>query len=115
MLSVRLAATIHKFLRGAPTNRLIALLRTQRGMNWAMPSSLALVPIYLFLASMATTLIERGGPGWLNLVVLTCIWNAIKFAALGLVSPCLLVRRWVIARLDGSNVERKGPTVLVGR
>ncbi|CUR54364.1 hypothetical protein [Nocardioides sp.] len=92
-LSVRLAATIHNLLRAAPTNRLISVLRTPRGLNWALPTSLALVPIYVFLASMATTLLESGGPGWVNLVVLTCIWNAIKFAGLALLSPCLLVRR----------------------
>lgn len=52
----------------------------------------ALPPIYLFAAAITTAVIDDGGPGWLNLVALPCIWNAMKFAWMGLVSPLMLLR-----------------------
>ena len=47
---------------------------------------------YLAIAFWCTTLIENGAPGWLHLVVLLCIWNALKMMAIGPVSVVLLVR-----------------------
>lgn len=92
LLSVRLAATIHNVLRTyAPTNVLLDWLRTRRGLNWAIPVALVLVPAYLFGASIATTVIEDGGPGWLNILVLLFVWNAIKFALMVPVSAVLLL------------------------
>ncbi len=90
VLSVRLAATIHYYLQAfAPTNILLRRLRTRGGLKWAIPAGLLLVPTYLFAAAIATAVIGDGGPGWLNLVVLTCIWNAIKFASMGILCPIL--------------------------
>lgn len=37
-------------------------------------------------------LIEDGGPGWLNIPVLLCCWNALKFTIVGPVSVVLLLR-----------------------
>ncbi|NYE93882.1 hypothetical protein FHU41_000103 [Psychromicrobium silvestre] len=47
---------------------------------------------YLLGASICTNLIERDGPGWLNLLVLLFIWNALKFLIMGPVSLVLLAR-----------------------
>ncbi|MCC5675455.1 hypothetical protein JNE43_11685 [Kocuria rhizophila] len=47
---------------------------------------------YLLLAKLCTTLLADGGPGWLNLVVLVCVWNSFKFLITGPVSVVLLVR-----------------------
>ena len=93
VLSVRLAATIHYYLQAfAPTNILLRHLRTRGGLKWAIPAGLLLVPTYLFAAAIiTTTVIDDGGPGWLNLVVLTCIWNAIRVSCIGGLSPILLV------------------------
>lgn len=33
---------------------------------------------YLYAASICTTILDNGGPGWLNLLVLLSIWNALK-------------------------------------
>lgn len=89
MLSVRLASTIHYYLQAfAPTNILLRRLRTRGGLKWAIPAALLLVPTYLFAAAVTTAVIADGGPGWLNLVALTCIWNAMKFGV-G-VSVCLI-------------------------
>jgi hypothetical protein len=93
-LSLRLAATIQGFLSTyMPTNILVRHLRTHLGPGRAIPAALVLVPAYLFAASMATTLIERSGPGWLNLLALTCIWNAMKFAAVAAVGFASLAKR----------------------
>ncbi|WP_424441929.1 hypothetical protein [Microbacterium sp.] len=47
---------------------------------------------YLLAASICTNLIADSGPGWLNLIVLLGVWNAIKFLVMGPVCLVLLVR-----------------------
>ncbi len=47
---------------------------------------------YLLAASICTNLLADGGPGWLNLLALLFIWNAMKFLIMGPVSVVLLVR-----------------------
>ncbi len=47
---------------------------------------------YLLATSTFTTLIADGGPGWLNLLVLLCVWNTMKFIIMGPVSLILLAR-----------------------
>lgn len=47
---------------------------------------------YLLAASTCTTVIADGGPGWLNLLVLLFIYDALKFIIMGPVSVVLLVR-----------------------
>ena len=42
-------------------------------------------------ASICTHLLADGGPGWLNLLVLLFIWNALKFLLIGPVSLALLI------------------------
>ena len=93
VLSVRLASTIHYYLQAfAPTNILLRHLRTRGGLKWAVPAALVLVPTYLSAAAIATTVLDVGGPGWLNLVALTCIWNAMKFASFALLTPIHFLR-----------------------
>jgi len=58
---------------------------------------------YLLAASICTNLIADGGPGWLNLVVLWGVWNAIKFIIMGPVSVVLLAR----VRLAESAARRR--------
>ena len=96
MLSVRLAATIHSHLQAfAPTNILLRRLRTRGGLKWAIPAALLIVPAYLFAAAITTAVIDDSGPGWLNLVVLTCIWNAIKFACIASLVPIRKMWRYL--------------------
>lgn len=78
--------------RYMPTNILLDLIRTRPGLKWGIPAALVLVPAYLYAASLATTVIGRGGPGWLNILVLLLIWNALKLIAMVPVSLVLLVR-----------------------
>lgn len=91
-LGFHLSSYLFSVLQHAPTNRLLVRLRTRQGLRWGIPVALVLVPAYLFAASIATTVIENGGPGWLNLIVVLLIWNAFKFAAMVPVSLWLLTK-----------------------
>lgn len=77
--------------RYMPTNILLDAIRTRRGLKWGVLAMLLAVP-YLYVASFLTVLIEDGAPGWLHVLVVLCIWNAMKFAIMGPVSIVLLVR-----------------------
>ena len=88
-----LSAALNGYLRFyMPTNRAIDWLRTPRGLKWAIPVALVATPTYLFAMSVCAVIIERGGPGYLNVLVLLFAWNSMKFAVLGAVSPLLYVR-----------------------
>ncbi len=80
MLSVRLAAAVHAYLDAyAPTNILIRALRDPRRRRLAFPVSAVLTVAYGLLGAWLTTIIDSGGPGWLNPLALLCAWNTIKF------------------------------------
>lgn len=88
ILSVYVRSFMGRFM---PTNIVLDALRTRRGLKWGVPAMLLAV-VYLYVASVMTTLIEGGGPEWLNLVMLVCIWNALKFIVHGPVSLIQLAR-----------------------
>lgn len=88
MLSVRARDLLWRTM---PTNILLGLIRTRRGLKWGMPAMILAMP-YLLVASICTNLIAEGWPGWLNLLVLLCVWNALKFIVMGPVSAATLVR-----------------------
>ena len=78
-----LSVAIRRYLCSyMPTNIAIDLLRTRRGLMWAVPAALVAVLAYLFAAAMASSAVDRGGPGCLNILVLLFAWDACKFAAL---------------------------------
>lgn len=74
-----------------PTNIALDAIRTRRGLKWGIPAMLLAVP-YLYAASICITLINDSGPGWLHVLVLLFIYNAMKFACMGPVSLVLLLR-----------------------
>lgn len=88
-----------------PTNILLDLIRTRRGLKWGIPAMFLAVP-YLLAASICTGLIAGNGLGWLNLLVLLFCWNALKFLVVGPVSLILLIRvrirEAIIARRNSS-------------
>ncbi len=85
---------IRDFLaRWMPTNRLVAAIRTRRGLKWGVPA-MGVGALYLLAAATCTTVIDGGGPGWLHLLVLLFIWNGFKFLWMGPVSLVLLARCW---------------------
>ena len=97
-LSVRTRDYLHRYM---PSNRLLAAIRTRRGLKWGMPAMLVAFP-YILIASICSGAVADGGPGWLHLIVLWACWNALKFILMGPISVVLLVR----ARLRGSAVRR---------
>lgn len=87
-----LSARIRYYLRRyAPTNILLDAIRTRRGLKWGIPAMLLAAP-YLYAAAICTTIIDQGGPGWLNILAVLFIWNAFKMLWIGPISLILLVR-----------------------
>lgn len=81
-----LSARIHYFLRRTmPTNILIAAIMTRRGLKWGVPAML-LAAVYFGAAVVIASLIDAGSPGWMSLLIMICVWNAMKFVVLGPVS-----------------------------
>ena len=98
MLSVRTHDYLHRYM---PSNRLLAAIRTRRGLKWGIPAMLVALP-YILIASICSGSAADGGPGWLHLIVLWACWNALKFIIMGPVSVALLIR----ARLREAAVRR---------
>ncbi|MFT3832544.1 MAG: sulfate permease [Micropruina sp.] len=83
---------VRYFLRRyMPSNIVLDLLRTRQGLKWGIPAMLLAVP-YLVVAHWCTALIDSGGPGRLHLVVLVCLWSALRMALFGPVSLVMLVK-----------------------
>ena len=94
MLSVRLAATVHAHLDAyAPTNIFIRTLRDPGRRRLAVPVSAASAVAYGLLGAWLTTIINSGGPAWLNPLALLCAWNTIKFAWVAVASTAASARR----------------------
>lgn len=85
MLSIRLRTFLRRFM---PTNVVIAAIFTRRGLKWGA-AALLIALGYLFGAVLGTGLVQRGAPEWVNLLVLLCLWNALKFLV---VAPASLLR-----------------------
>lgn len=97
LLIWRSVATIHGYIQAyAPTNIAIALLRTRRGLKWAIPAALVAVPAYLYVAWLMTVLVDQGASPWLLLLTLVCFIEACKFWALALLVPLMLLRARLI-------------------
>lgn len=86
--SVRIRYFLRRYM---PTNILLDLVRSRRGLKWGLPAMLLAMP-YLYLASLFNLLAADGGPAWLHLLVLLCCWNALKFVVMGPASVVLLCR-----------------------
>ena len=55
--------------------------------------ALAAVPARLYAMSICATIVVDGGPGYLNVLVILVLWNAVKFASIAVASPFLYARR----------------------
>lgn len=91
LLWVGSARARYVFRRYMPTNILLDAIRTRRGLKWGIPAMLLAVP-YGLAAAILAQIIENGGPGWLNALVLLSIWNLLKVLWIGPVSLVLLVQ-----------------------
>ena len=93
-----ISPAIRDFLaRWMPTNRLLAAIRTRRGLKWGVPT-MGLGVLYFLAAAILVNAIHDGGPGWLNLFVLLTCWNSLKMVWIGPISLVMLARcHWVEA------------------
>ncbi|MGO3148319.1 MAG: sulfate permease [Leucobacter sp.] len=72
-----------------PTNILLDAIRTHRGLKWGIPAMLLAIP-YLYAASVLMVSIRGGAPGWMNILIVICVWNALKMIWIGPTSLVLL-------------------------
>lgn len=98
------AHTRYYLRRYMPTNRLLDAIRRRRNLRWGIPAMLLAAP-YLLIASICTNALTAGAPGWLHLIVLWSVWNALKFIIMGPVSLILLIR----ARANEAVARRRAP------
>lgn len=109
--SVRTRYFLRRYM---PTNILLDLIRTRRGLKWGIPAMLLAAP-YLLAASICTNFIAGGGPGWLNLFVILFIWNAIKFLIMGPISLALLTRVRIQEAAERRLVRRQSEAMKSAR
>ena len=67
------------------------IIAAQRIIGAAENVTLLAIP-YFGVAYWCTTIIGDGGPGWLNLIVLICVWSGLKMLWIGPVSLIHLLR-----------------------
>lgn len=88
-LLIAFVSRIHAFFqRTMPSNILIRATHTRRGLKWGVPAMFIAV-VYIVTAAALAQWVVSGAPGWINLLVLVCVWNALKFVGNG---PLTLVR-----------------------
>ena len=109
-LSIRVRLFLRTYM---PTNILLDALRTRRGLKWGVPAMLIAAP-YLLGAWLLTVWIADGGPGWLNLLVLLFIWNALKFLVNGPITVIILIRARRAERRVRRLVERESAAYAAG-
>lgn len=77
--------------RYMPSNIILDHVRTRRGLKWG-PVAMLLAAPYAVAAYWLTAWIKAGGPEWLHLLVLVCLWSALKMIWSGPISLILLTR-----------------------
>ncbi len=88
-----ISARLHNlFRRFAPSNILIRRTQTRTGIKWGPLAGLAAAVLYGLLMLATATVLRKGGPGWVDLIVLLAFWNTVKFTCLIPVSLVRLVR-----------------------
>ena len=89
---IAFVSRIYAFLqRTMPTNILIRATHTRRGLKWGAPAML-LALVYIVVAAALAQWVAGGAPGWINLLVLLCLWNALKFVVNGPITVVGLLR-----------------------
>lgn len=109
---IAVVALVHRYLQiCAPSNLLIAHAKAARPTLWGAASLGALALLLISLARLSALSIENGAPGWLNLLVLVLLWDALKFLLVSvsvvpraLVAAVGRVRRSFVSRRCGSSL-----------
>ena len=115
---IRLILTVSSFIyavlqRYAPTNIVLGRIRRRRGLKWGVPAMLLAAP-YIVLAYWCLSAIGDGAPGWLNLIILLCLWNALKFVAIGPISVALLIRARYRERIKSREAATESESLPMG-
>ena len=107
----RLSTRVRVFLRATmPSNILLDRLRERQNLRWGVPAMLVGVA-YMYAAAICTTILGRGGPGILNLLVLTFIWSGMKILWFGPWSLILLARARDTEATQRRNHHASRPSV----
>lgn len=105
-----LSVYVRAFLRAwMPTNVVLDLIRSRRGLKWGVPAMGLAVP-YFAIAYWCTAILASHGSGWVNLIVVWAIWNGLKFLWMGPVSLVLLVRVRIHEATARRRTERAATT-----
>ena len=125
MFELILAATARSYFflrRFMPTAIVIDAINTRRGLKWGVPAMLLVFP-YAFAAIYCQAQVDAGGPGWLNLLVILCLWNTLKLLLIGPTSLLksmavrvreALARRRIMRAPLADGVEPFGERMLAG-
>jgi hypothetical protein len=104
ILALGVAALVYRHLQMyAPANAIVARIRQKR------PRFRVAAGLMGLSATLAAGAVVSGAPGWLNIVVFIAIWDACKFAALGVT----VFVRWAggaLLSLVLIHCDRRGPT-----
>ena len=102
-----ISARLHNlFRRFAPSNILIRHVHTRTGIKWGPLVGLAAAVLYGLLMLATATVVRKGGPGWVDLIVLLAFWNTVKFTCLIPVSLIRLLRARHQERVLQRNRQR---------
>jgi len=71
--------TVRRFL---PTNIVLNAIHTRPGLKWGVPAMLLAVP-YTLAAALCVGRTDAGGSGWLSILALLFLWDALKFLVAG--------------------------------
>ncbi|WP_424446633.1 sulfate permease [Microbacterium sp. CH-015] len=102
------------FQRTMPTNMIIRATHTRGGLKWGVPAMLLAV-VYVVIAAALSQWVAGGAPGWINLLVLACLWNAIKFVVNGPVTLVRLVRVRAVERRYRTRGAASNESLPVGQ
>jgi hypothetical protein len=112
-LLIALVSRIYAFFQQSmPTNTLIRATHTRRGLKWGVPAMLLAV-VYIVIAAALAQWVAGGAPGWINLLVLLCLWNALKFVVNGPITVVRIMRARAIERRhrDAGSVSNETMSV----
>lgn len=82
----------YRLLRYAPTNILLIRTHGRHGLRWFL-LAVGLAAVYFYAAAICTTILDHGGPGWLNALVILFTWNGFKVLRIDPVT--LAFRRYI--------------------
>ncbi|MET0714337.1 MAG: sulfate permease [Mycetocola sp.] len=102
------ARTHYALRRFMPTNILLDAIYTRRGLKWGVPAMLLAIP-YALAAVLCVGLVQTGGSGWLNVLALLFVWNALKIFIAG---PMALMRLLRVRSREARARRRTGPDEL---